>query len=386
MGNRKNEEGENINIFRKKRRQEMKKNSYTYICLFIFLLPLLAAGCISPDTRQVVVQPGWFVEAAKSIHFARISTSSDGSILASTRKGVVYAIDTKGSEKIVYRGGSRPPYPFVSFNPGGKTFGVLAENTFTLFDAGGKKLGMIETEHGMIKQIPSTTLLFSPEVKTRSDEEWEVTGGRIINPDGTTVSSFPVRHMQFSRLTKEHIFYAAHKEFRKTAFTGKEEWQIPLAVRKFEISAEGTMIIINSASDSKRVLHYKDNSRTGEDIFLTPVWNLAISADGVYSAATSQVELRMYYNGKTEKKIRLPVFYAVSLDINEKGEVLVGGQDENFTSHVMMYSKAGVLLWEEKSIVDANAWRPEVRFTPGGETFIIRYKNGIKQYTIKGGY
>jgi WD40 repeat protein len=302
--------------------------------------------------------------------------------LTSTSNGDVYVIDGSGMGVRLYAGKTEPPRPFVVFNPSGHTFGVLADNTFTLYDAAGGQLGVLPPEPGMYKQVPSCQLLYSPEVPGKDPEAARVTNGRILDAAGTVKATFPADGLIFSRLTSTHILYATNTELVKSTFLGVEQWRTPVKMRLFEISGNGDRIIVNSAADSAVVYHYTENIKTGSDSLDEPVWNIAISPSGTYSAATSKKELHVYEAGLRQSRISLPVAYAVSLDVNDNGEVLVGGQDDDFTSHVLMYDPAGNLLWEETSVTDNNAWRPGVHFNPGGDTYVIRYKDGLKFYTI----
>ncbi len=355
------------------------------ICGSLFLFPLLLGlvGCCCICKPKVEVRTDWTYPPPESVHFARVTAAPSGKILTSTRSGDVYSIDSSGTGVRLYVGKTVPPRPFVVFNPTGDTFGVLADNKFTLYDAAGSQLGVLPVEPGMFKQVPSSQLIYSPEVRG-DPENMQVIKGRILDATGAVKSTFPASGLKFSRLTGAHILYSTGTELVKSTFQGVEEWRTPEMVRKFEISKNGDRIIVNSAADSAIVYHYTGSTLTGTDSVDAPVWNLAISPGGKYSAAASQTKLQVYVDAQRESRVSLPVTYTVSLDINDLGEVLVGGQDSDFTSHVLMYDPVGNLLWEEKSVTDNNAWRPEVRFNPGGDTYVIRFKEGLKYYTITG--
>jgi hypothetical protein len=235
----------------------------------------------------------------------------------------------------------------------------------------------------MFKQVPSSQLVYSPEVQG-DPENMHVSKGRILDAMGAVKWTFPANGLKFSRLTSAHIIYSTGLELVKSTFQGVEVWRTPVKVRKFEISGNSGRLIVNDAEDSAKVYHYNGGSRGGTDSLNAPVWNLAMSPGGKYSAASSQTKLHVYVDGNRESRVSLPVAYAVSLDINDKGEALVGGQDSDFTSHVLMYDASGYLLWEEKSVTDNNAWQPGVHFNPGGDSFVIRFKDGLKYYTITG--
>ena len=100
----------------------------------------------------------------------------------------------------------------------------------------------------------------------------------------------------------------------------------------------------------------------GNDDLGSPVWNIAISPDGGHAAATTRTGLSLYADGARLYSIDLDLEYTVSVAVNNNGEVLVGGQKSGHAAQVALYSRDGVLLWEESSGTDNSAWRPEVRF------------------------
>lgn len=353
-----------------------------YFLLFHLLLGLW--GCSFFGCKpEVTIRKDWSYVTPGTVQFVQAILTPDGKILTSTRNGDVYTINSSGAGTRLYEGTTVPPQPFIEINPTGNTFGVLANNQFTLYDAAGNQLGVQPVSPGFFKQIPNSQLVYSPEVEG-DPENMHVSKIRILNAAGAIKWAFPVDGLKFSRLTAAHIIYSTGLELVKSTFQGGYVWSTPVKVRKFEISKNGDQLIVNDAENSAKVYHYKGAIPIETDSLKAPVWNLVMSPGGQYSAASSQTKLHVYMDGKRQSQISLPVAYAVSLDINDKGETLVGGQDNDFTSHVLMYDASGYLLWEEKSVTDNNAWQPGVRFNPGGDSFVIRFKDGLKYYTITG--
>lgn len=361
----------------------MRKIHKIWGCLILLQLMMTLAGCsLFTCDPAVTIRKDWSYVTADAVQFVQ-AAASDGKILTSTRNGDVYTIDNSGAGTRLYEGKTIPPQPRIEINPLGNTFGVLANSQFTLYDAAGNQLGVQPVTPGMFKQVPNSQLVYSPEVQG-DPENMCVTKVRILDAVGTVKWAFPVDGLQFSRLTAAHIIYSTGLELVKCTFQGVELWRTPVKIRKFEISGNGDRLIVNDAENSTRVYHYNGKNRIKTDSFDAPVWNLAVSSNGKYSAASSQTKLHTYVDGERESKVSLPVAFAVTLDVNDKGEVLVGGQDSDFTSHVLMYDTDGYLLWEEKSVTDNSAWQPGVRFNPGGDSFVIRFKDGLKYYTITG--
>jgi hypothetical protein len=353
-----------------------------YFLLFHLLLGLW--GCSFLGCKpEVTIKKDWSYVTPDALQFVQATLTPDGKILTSTRNGDVYTIDSSGTGARLYEGKTVPPLPFIDINPMGNTFGVLINNQFILYDAAGNKLGVQPVSPGMFKQVPNSQLVYSPEVEG-DPENMHVSKIRILDATGAVKWAFPAKGLKFSRLTATHIIYSTGLELVKSTFQGVHVWSTPVKVRKFEIAKNGDQLIVNDAEDSAKIYHYNGASRIETDSLKAPVWNLAMSPGGQYSAASTQTKLHVYLDGKRQSQVSLPVTYTVSLDINDKGETLVGGQDSDFTSHVLMYDASGYLLWEEKSVSDNNAWQPGVHFNPDGDSFVIRFKDGLKYYTITG--
>jgi hypothetical protein len=306
-----------------------------------------------------------------------------GGALASSPMGDVYTIDSSGRGTLLLKGNEIEPRPRVVFNASGDTFGILRSNGFTFYDAQGTKLSTLPVRPGMYKLVPSSQRIYSPEVHEQGPEDRMVINARILDRLGAVQATWPAPGLEISRITSQHLVYATTTELVKTTLTGTELWRTPVRIRKFKISADGVHSIINSAHTSNRIHHYKESTEIGTDTFDHPIWNLAISPGGRYSAATSQTELHIYADGITQHTIKLAVDYAVSVDVNDKGEVLVGGQAADHAGYVVLYDQGGSLLWEDRSGQDNNAWRPEVRFDSTGDHYVVRHKDRLSSYTIE---
>jgi hypothetical protein len=155
-----------------------------------------------------------------------------------------------------------------------------------------------------------------------------------------------------------------------------------MRVRKIEISRDAVYGIVNSAFDSSKIHIYKEETELGNDNVDGPVWNIAISPDGRFAAASSQTRLHIYADGTRIAAIDLNLEYTVSVAVNNSGEVLVGGQKSGHGAHVALYDRDGALLWEESAGTDNSAWRPEVRFDTSGDHYFVRHKERLASYSI----
>jgi len=351
------------------------------ILVIVLLLLFLVFRC-SQKEPAVQVSPDWSYTPEPEKPLARFVPLADGGVLAATPAGDVLAIDAHGGETLLVPAGVSAVQPRVVFNATGDTFGILRGETFELYDRQGTKLSALPVQPGMFKLVPSSRKIYSPEVRQGGPEDRLVLNARILDAVGTVQASWPAQGLEISRLTDQHLVYATADELVKTTLSGTELWRVPIRVRKLKISQDAIHSLVNSAYSSSKIHLFKEENELGSDDLGAPVWNIAISPDGRYAAASTQTRLHIYADGAVRQAIQLGVEYAVSIAVNNRGEVLVGGQKTGHTAHVALYNWKGALLWQESAGTDDSAWRPEVRFDATGDHYLVRYKDRLASYMI----
>lgn len=349
--------------------------------VIILLLLLLVLRC-SQKVPEVQVSPDWNYTPGPERPVARFVRLADGDLLAATPAGEVVAIDANGGETMLVPASVAELQPRVVFNATGDTFGILRGEAFELYDREGRKLSELPVQAGMFKLVPSSRKVYSPEVRQDGPEDRLVINARILDSLGAVQASWPAQGLEISRLTDQHLVYATSEELVKTTLSGTELWRVPIRVRKMEISPDAVHTLVNSAYNSSEIHLFKEEVELASDDLGGPVWNIAISPDGRFAAATTQTRLHIYADGGLVQKIELGVEYAVSIDVNNRGEVLVGGQKAGHTAATVLYDRNGVLLWQESAGTDDSAWRPEVRFDAPGDHYVVRYRDRLASYTI----
>ncbi len=349
--------------------------------IILLLSLLLLNGCTSCQAPQAEVSQVWDYVPEDKASWVGYMPLADGRVLAATRNGDVYAVDNGGSGKRLVKGGEVPTR--VIFNHGGDTFGTLRSDSFTVYDSQGIKLLKLPNQPGAYKLVPPGTDIYSPKVQEKGPELRTVLSARILDHQGNLKSEWPAPGLLISRLSPQYLLYATETEWIKTTLAGSELWRTPVRIRKVRISRDGTYSLINSAHTSETILYYKEDQLIGTDNFDGPVWNLAISPEGRYTVATSQNALRLYESGQRQYEVKLDLAFTVSVDVNERGEVLVGGQAKDHSAYVMLYDHTGLQLWQTQAAPDDNAWRPEVRFDPTGDRCLVRYKDRLAAYQIE---
>jgi hypothetical protein len=360
----------------------MKTRSW-WLCACVKAIVAVAflSGC--GETPPVEVGLEWKVEAADRAPFVFVAPMADGGCLATTHTDV-RLIDTAGAAELVFEGSFGPPRTRPVLNPTGETFGIFHGRGLTVFDRGGGELFEVPVEPlDYVRLIPGTKGVFVPEVERHGIEEGAVVAASVLDAGGSVEASFRTPGLEISRVTRNHLVYATRSELVKTTLTGEQVWRVAAELGGFELSADGQRIIANSSVDTRVVLHFLEAEEVGRTSLRETVWNLALSPSGSYSLATTKTRAVLFSEGKPKSDIQLRVEYANSAAVSNRGEVLVGGQDAKHGSHVYLFDADGNRLWTERFETDAQAWRPEVRFFPDGDRFVVRSKTGITSYRIE---
>lgn len=350
------------------------------ILVIVLLLLLLFRNC-QPQS-EVDVSPGWSYTPEAQKPLTRFVPLADGGMLATTPAGDVLAIDADGNETLLVAALPATRMPHVVFNPTGDAFGILRGAVFELYDPQGSKISEVPFQGGMFKLVPRSRKIYSPEVQEFGEDNRQVQNARVLDSGGVVLATWPAPGLQISRLSDQHLLYATNEELVKTSLAGSELWRVPLRVRKLAISHDAVYSIVNSARESNRIHLFMEGTEQGTDVLDGPVWNIAISPDGRYAAASTQTSLSVYADGARLFRTDLNLEYTVSIAVNNNGEVLVGGQKTGHLAHVALYDRDGMLLWEESSGTDNSAWRPEVLFDISGDRYYVRQKNLMASYTI----
>ncbi|HEX6862430.1 MAG TPA: calcium-binding protein, partial [Thermoanaerobaculia bacterium] len=353
-------------------RAQLEARGVSFVSIESFeIIPPLFDECA--DVKKAwgdapVVAPGGevFVDAAPR---------PGGGFLAATG-GKVFSVSPAGAVAPLGSGDR------AFLNPGGDTFGILQGNTFRVFDASGALLGSLPLEGAFsyFKLIPGGDLVFAPRVTTLGHEKGRVDRLRILRPDASVVADVPAPGLEISRLFADRIVYTLPSALIARRLDGTVLWNAPVDVHKLESAADRTILVPRYVPG--RVIHLLGATQTSITNVDGVVWNLAMAPGGRFSAATTQTALYVFRDGELTAEIRLPVTYANSLAISDRGEALVGSQGAEGEGRAFLYHWQGNLLWEDAAATDRDAYRPAVRFAPGGDRFLLIEQRGLTAYDI----
>ncbi|MDD5307549.1 MAG: hypothetical protein PHU25_09550 [Deltaproteobacteria bacterium] len=323
--------------------------------------------------------------------FINAVSAPGGGLLASTSFGDVYRVSDTGATSLLFDGNSDVPRPRALLNPAGNTFIVRDAESISLYDADGTLLGTSAVEGAHFSRpVTNTELIFVPQWNAdigEGESENPVIGGSIIDADGNVQSSFSAEGLRGLNITSARMIYLTRDDIVVLNLQGDELWRVPQRAESFDASEQATKLIVEDGQDTTRVLHFHGALQAHAVSLGGAVWNVAMSPDGVYSAATTEQAVHIFHDGELRVSKSLPVTYAVSVDVSNLGEVVVGGQNADATPHLFLLDRNGKILWEDQGTnVDRYGWRPEVRFQTGGEAITARTKSGIGFYQIERGW
>lgn len=164
--------------------------------------------------------------------------------------------------------------------------------------------------------------------------------------------------------------------------SGNELVRTEVPLRHLEVSLSGEKMITELARRGTHIVHFDHEAMSDPQEFPEPVWNLAISPDGVFSVATWQTGVRFFVNGELHGTYSLPLKLAASVAVSDRGEILVGGKTDTGTTRTVLLSRDGTERWRHDGEAELNAYRPDVSFFPGGDAFVVRSTAGLQAYTI----
>lgn len=374
--------------------QERAARSRRWILRSALALGTLAAlGIACADTPERTETRGasqalgaalkWTV--ASSEPFIDLAPKSDGSVLATTRRSVL-AIDPAGNKTVLFEDKGKESVGPPHVLEGVDGFLVRTTKGAVVHDAAGAKTASLSLgTNEYARLIPGSLGTFAPHARSTDPENGSVDEGRVFSETGVLAAKFPSDGLLQSRTTKSSVFWATRSSLTKTKLDGGEVWSAPIAAHRFETDVVGRFFAVNRTGDTRVLELYEESNLIGKSTFDAPLWNVAIAPNGIYAAACSKKVLRLFKGGKLVATIPLAGVYPVSLDVSERGDVLLGTQDERKkTTGVSLFDASGAAVWNASFDEDTNAYRPDVRFMPDGKGFFVRGKAGISFYAMEG--
>ncbi len=346
------------------------------IAIRLALAASLGLAAAPGSGAGVQVQKAWGpVAAPQGALFVEAAPRTDGTVVAATGNGV-FVLASDGTMKPLGSGDR------AVLDPIGGAYGLWKKDSFEIFDAAGGHLGALPAlPFSLFKLAPGGKLVYAPRIEV-NHEEPRVKDLRLVRPDGSVLTEIPAPGLEISRLDANRIVYTLPSSLVARTPDGKELWNAKLDIHQFETAADRVILVPRYVAG--RVVHLNKGQRVSESAVEGVVWNLAMATDGRLSAATTQRLLYIFLDGKRTAQVSLPVTYANSLAVSDHGLVLIGGQGSRGEGRLLLYDRQGTLLWQGEAGIDTNGYRPDVRFAPGGDRFVVLERRGLTVYDILG--
>jgi hypothetical protein len=341
-----------------------------------------AGTCVEAEII-VDVTPEWTASSPGNTPFMHVAWTSPTTLLAATGFDV-YSVNTAGTKTLLFDG-TETTRPVL--NPSGIGNSVRSGDAIAFYDNTGANVGTVSpTDRAYIKPIPSShNVMWADRVLT-GVEELRVTDGFVIGPNGEVQNALSIEDLEFCRITETDIFWVMRDVLIKTSLNNVEAWRLSIDLHSFEVSEDGNHVI-GKLIEKRKVAHVAGGV-AGEPIELgDAIWDVAISPSGEHSSAITKSALYIFQSGELIGTVPLEVAYAITTDISDAGEALVGAKMADNTSRMLFFKKSGETLWESThSLVDKSAWRPHVQVAPDNNSFVVRTGQDITFYSIERQY
>jgi hypothetical protein len=313
--------------------------------------------------------PGGLFVQAVAVGDGSLLTATGSSVFKTAENGTITPL---GSGDLAY------------LSPDGQKYAMLTGTTLRIYGQDGTLLGTTTgvSPFDYFKLVPGSDLVFAGHVRP-SDQAGLVEGASLLQADGSVAASFAASTLKISRLTPQRIVYTTPSQLVARTLDGAQLWSVAAKIHKLETAAGRTIAVPRYVPG--RVVHLIESAEVATHVVDGIVWNLAIASGGSYSAATTRSRLYIFRAADLTATIPLPVSSANTLDVSDRGEVLIGGQDSAGHGAILLYHWQGNLLWRGTAGTDRSAYRPEVRFAAGGDRFLVLESRGLSAFDIERG-
>jgi len=341
---------------------------------------------LSPDVKLVSnpyltygVTSSWQVPNPGGVQFGPFVARTDGSVLATTESGAV-SISSTGTVTTLLTGTQRRKFVL---HPDGSAFGEYSEQNFLEYAADGSSLGTIPmTVPGSATFIPgSSNLAF---VYSDQQHEGRLAGISIASTSGVTATIPDAGGVDAVRTSPQGIVYNTLTELVKTTSAGVELWRKPIALRQLAASANGKLLVGLLDQPGSTVVHVSlaDGSIVSTLTLGAPAYDIVAANSGEYTLAGTKQEVFVFRNGLLDRRVPVPARYFATADVNDQGEVVVGGIANDGRAVIFLNGRSGSLSSTTTLTTETHAYRPWVRFYPNGSNFGAVTNSALVSYAV----
>jgi hypothetical protein len=268
----------------------------------------------------------------------------------------------------------------IELSSSGRHFAVHRLGRLQIYDARGSQIGEVAGSAAGIqhKLLGNEPLVLVPVVIQAGFHDERITGYQIRTPRDTLIAQLSAPEARFTRPSAEHVTIVTRQGIEHYTLGGERRWTLELRVHDLAVAERAERMLVVSEDDPRTLLHLDRGRVQQRASFRSPIWNIAIAADGRRSAVTTQDRLHLFDGGVLVRNISLPLAYAVSLDMEDDGRLLIGGQSADHLGLVFNYDFEGRLLATARLGMDDGAFSPEVRFLDLAGRYLARTRTAAK--------
>lgn len=312
--------------------------------------------------------------------FRDVQPLADGTVLGVT-ENTLYRINATGVPTAVY---TSPAATRFFVNSSGR-FAFYTDSGIAHHTADGALLGGYALPRPSLAHFAPATdqlvLLQASHVSHDSmlDSMRVVSGGS----SGTVTKTSDI--MLASAVTTNRVIYGTQQALVARSFSGSENWRVSTPVRELVAADNGSVLFgVRRVVGSKVIqINPANGAVLFEHVLPEPIWQLDVSPSGAYAIAATKKTIYVYQNAQLVRTLSPAITTFSTADVNDRGEVLVGGKNAAGVAVVQLIGPAGTQGWSELRDVDPGAYRPFVRFSPTSADFAVIRFGTVDFYKVK---
>jgi hypothetical protein len=341
---------------------------------------------VSPDVT-VELRPFFTYTATKSWGglvtygaFRDVQPLADGTVLGVTDK-TIYRIGANGTPSAILT--SPTPTRFF-LNTAGRfalyTDGGVSHHTLDGASLGGYSL----PSPSLVRFVPGTDQLLLLQASHVSHDS-TLDSLRVVSggTPGTVTTTSDI--MLASAVAGNRVIYSTQTSLVGRTFSGVESFRVGVPVRQLVAAESGNALWgVRRTTGSKVVrIDPANGAILFEHSLPEPIWALDVSPSGAYALAATKKTLYLYQGSQLLRTLSPGLVTFATADVNDRGEVLVGGKAASGATVVQLLGPVGTQSWSEAGSADSQAYRPFVRFSPTSADFAVIRVSSVDFYQVK---
>ena len=200
-----------------------------------------------------------------------------------------------------------------------------------------------------------------------------------------TQTTLEIPDVQSMELAPNKFIYSTRTQLIATSHTGTTLWQVPLVLKRFEVSQSGTHLV-GQLEENEGIVHVdlaNGSLRADGNALGAALWNLSLSPSGRFSVATTRDTVFIFDNGIRLRDVKVPAKWLVSAAISDVGDVVVGAQDASHEGRIYLIGANGQGIAAVARPEEFDGYRPKVGFFPNGQQFYSNESNNLAVFSLR---